>query len=424
MRYFMFAFISMFLFLTANIAQAAPNTATPTVIHRMIVFGDSLSDDGNDYATTHPLQNTLIKIPYIHNYFPTGIIPSANHEPYYLGHFSNGLTWAEDLANLFGIMDTTNSRSSRFDDFAYGGAFAHSTALTNAIFPVPLYWQVAAFALHQLQYPHKNQILALMLIGANDYLEAPTIGLDPKSIDSVVTPVINAQMHAIKSLYHLGVRHFLIAGLPRLDIIPLAKHNGPAFIAKEKALTLANNTQLQQAIQTLENDKHYAQIDITYLDLAAIHQTLDQNLANYSYNPSIARSACFPIYPEPQSASKYITLTATKAKVNSVKNPPAMLSMDHTVYYGNQCADHTTRPQAHIYFDQVHPTRTMHCMIALLSCQQLKQKAFLGYDYQNNQPGNSELNCHLGNTASLDLAIKLKAAHSYCQTHSFLVPAH
>ena len=48
----------------------------------LFAFGDSLSDAGNDYLIdghTDPVS------------------------PYYQGHFSNGLTWVEDLSHMLGF---------------------------------------------------------------------------------------------------------------------------------------------------------------------------------------------------------------------------------------------------------------------------------------------------------------------------------
>jgi hypothetical protein len=49
----------------------------------LFAFGDSLSDAGNDY------------------YVDGGTDPVSSI--YYQGHFSNGLTWVEDLSNMLGL---------------------------------------------------------------------------------------------------------------------------------------------------------------------------------------------------------------------------------------------------------------------------------------------------------------------------------
>ena len=66
----------------------------------LFAFGDSLSDAGNDWIAdghTDPVS------------------------PYYQGHFSNGLTWVEDLSNMLGLGTLTPSLAGGHD-FAFGGA--------------------------------------------------------------------------------------------------------------------------------------------------------------------------------------------------------------------------------------------------------------------------------------------------------------
>jgi hypothetical protein len=48
--------------------------------------------------------------------------------PYYQGHFSNGLTWVEDLSNMLGL-GTLKPSLAGGNDFAYGGAETGPTAI-------------------------------------------------------------------------------------------------------------------------------------------------------------------------------------------------------------------------------------------------------------------------------------------------------
>ena len=65
----------------------------------LFAFGDSLSDAGNDWivdGNTDPVS------------------------PYYQGHFSNGLTWVEDLSNMLRL-PTLKPSLAGGNDFAFGG---------------------------------------------------------------------------------------------------------------------------------------------------------------------------------------------------------------------------------------------------------------------------------------------------------------
>ena len=87
--------------------------------NKLVVFGDSLTDPGNFYAAT----GTTSKAPY-------SLIPNA---PYAIGghHFSNGRTWAEQLAESIsspasGLPALANP--GQFTNYAVGGARARPGA--------------------------------------------------------------------------------------------------------------------------------------------------------------------------------------------------------------------------------------------------------------------------------------------------------
>src|ERR1051325_6177463 len=96
-RWILSAILLATLFSTAQVANADQ-------FKRLIVFGDSLSDNGNLFALSG-------------NTYPP--------PPYYLGRFSNGPVWVEDLAERLGVP---------LDDFAVGGA---NTDTTNINGPLP-----------------------------------------------------------------------------------------------------------------------------------------------------------------------------------------------------------------------------------------------------------------------------------------------
>jgi phospholipase/lecithinase/hemolysin len=76
----------------------------------LFAFGDSLSDAGNDWIAdghTDPVS------------------------PYFNGHFSNGLTWVEDLSQMLGLGTLTPSLAGGHD-FAFGGAETGPTAIEGA----------------------------------------------------------------------------------------------------------------------------------------------------------------------------------------------------------------------------------------------------------------------------------------------------
>ncbi len=117
-------------------------------ISRLVVFGDSLSDNGNLFKLT-----------------------GSPQPPYWNGHFSNGPTYAEQLAQWLGVP---------LDDRAFGGAEATGNL------PISLSNQVAAY-IAQPDHPTAEDT-ALIFIGTNDYFsllnDLPKVTNDLATIES------------------------------------------------------------------------------------------------------------------------------------------------------------------------------------------------------------------------------------------------
>src|ERR1700733_6564091 len=113
----------------------------------LFAFGDSLSDAGNDWIVdghTDPVS------------------------PYYRGHFSNGLTWVEDLYNMLGL-GTLKPSLAGGNDFAFGGAETGPTAV-EGVNPGDLLFQVAQYA--ALHPTPVGGALYTLDIGGNDIFKA------------------------------------------------------------------------------------------------------------------------------------------------------------------------------------------------------------------------------------------------------------
>ena len=113
----------------------------------LFAFGDSLSDAGNDYL------------------IDGGTDPVS---PYYQGHFSNGLTWVEDLSNMLGLRPLSPSLAGG-NDFAFGGAETGPTAI-EGVNPGDLLFQVAQYAV--LHPTPVGGALYTLDIGGNDLFKA------------------------------------------------------------------------------------------------------------------------------------------------------------------------------------------------------------------------------------------------------------
>ena len=191
----------------------------------LVVFGDSLSDNGNLLA--------LIGLP---------------QPPDWQGRFSNGPTYAEQLAQFLGM---------QLDDRAFGDAEASDASLPLLGIPLPINLsdQVAGYLgdLHGHMAPHGTT--ALLNIGSNDYIAylESNVPKDPQTAEAVVMSVVGAIDQAITELTSAGVDKIVLLTLPDFGITPGAQALGPQAAAFAHELDLANNAALAQVAASHPN---------------------------------------------------------------------------------------------------------------------------------------------------------------------------
>ena len=152
---------------------AIPAAALSSDFDTLVVFGDSLSDNGNLYAVSPD------SVPAVY---------------YYQGRFSNGRVWAEYLAGS-GFLDCT------LDDRAWGGAETDSTN------PPGLLNQVEDFVTTETL--PANALFAIWC-GANDFLGGGT---------DVAGSVANIAS-AMNDLADFGAQEMMVVNLPDLGATP------------------------------------------------------------------------------------------------------------------------------------------------------------------------------------------------------------
>jgi len=191
------------------ITLAAPAGALGgTTFSSIVVFGDSLSDSGNDFALSNA-QNTP---PY------DGLDPLTNipHMPYAKGghHYSNGSTWVEQFARQRGlaayVAPAWQSAGAKAANYATGGGRAHNEAgYTN------LPQQVSQY-LNDAGGEASADVLYVIEFGANDIRDI-LVGGDP----AVIIPLaINSMKENILYLYGAGARNFLVWNVPDMSLTP------------------------------------------------------------------------------------------------------------------------------------------------------------------------------------------------------------
>lgn len=305
---------------------------------KIVVFGDSLSDNGNIAALTGRLHKAIPMIP---------IIPKPNI--YYEGHFSNGKVWAEVFADALGF---STDDTKQFLDHAYGGAWAESVLRSKLIFPPTLSVQISNFLVENYFDKNKGDHLYTLWIGSNDYLSQRVEDL------SMVDKTIDVIHYQLERLVYYGARKFVIPNLPDLGKTPKAKVLG---MEKEYTeLSWYHNKKLQALVEEIKAtypDVTIVEIDVSK-ELTKIFSEGEKNHYGFKHFQEPCYSGDYYISENPQYQG--VMSEAKKAGLDIEGNASLMaatqLGDDYTI-----CKN----PNEYIFWDQVHPTSKVHFLIGM-----------------------------------------------------------
>lgn len=182
----------------------------------LYVFGDSLSDSGNNFVATgfqtgpNPTSATFIpSLPY------TPSVPGS------LPTYSNGPTWVRSFAAGLGLSAFAAPSLSGGGNYAYGGATT-STAAPPAPFPPSLQAQVGS---HLAASP-TNTASALYVIagGGNDARAVASIpgGPTPTDVLNAATRYASTTLQLVNQLKGAGAQNIIVWNVPDLGKTPAA----------------------------------------------------------------------------------------------------------------------------------------------------------------------------------------------------------
>lgn len=272
-------------------------------LNKIVVFGDSLSDNGNLYE-------------YMKHQLP----PSP---PYYKGRFTNGLVWVELLTKSFYPMDW----HEHLLDYAFGGAgvlgesgdFDDDTLFT-------LNREIDSYLLaHQNKADFSS--LFIVWIGANNYLSPDS------DVDEMVADVNWGIKTSLQRLVKHGAKHILVINLPNLGVAPVAR----ALEAEERLTyaTTAHNTLLDTNFANLQ--KEYPDVQWIFFNANQMFEIALSNPLSYGFTNTI--DTCYEAITNLRSKKAVIQMVA-KMKSNAIKE-------------NNAC-------EGYFFFDPVHPTALTH----------------------------------------------------------------
>jgi phospholipase/lecithinase/hemolysin len=334
-------------------------TAYATTIKKIVVFGDSLSDNGNIYAATtagswlseklcQDLGISCSKLP---------IIPQS--PPYYQGRFSNGPVWIEDISQMMNLTQTV----TQFSDYAFGGAWLEAAGYGGkGIAPDDIGVQVSTYMfLYPFEKGKVDDYLFVIWAGGNDYLNRRS------NVESATTKSIKAIHEQINKLMGYGAKIFLIPNLPDLGATPWATSQGHQFAENLTALSLQHNQKL--AAMILKEQRANPNVKFITVDAMQFFKDLDVNGSKYGLKN--VKDAC---YDGKFYSTNSVPTVFADDKVNKIMNENIELREAYmTTYIANKGQQMCVNPDEYLFWDHVHPTKIVHQLLANYVLTILKQ---------------------------------------------------
>jgi outer membrane lipase/esterase len=218
---------------TGSPAAAVPYTS-------MIVFGDSLSDSGNDAAL--PGVGSQVQTITGNSYIPGAPYLTATSS----GTFSNGPTWASDAASALGLPLKPSLLGGT--NFAFGGATTGGPGpIPNLLVQANQYLtatgnKASSSALYVVAGGGNDARAALMAIGANPSSAPATIAATAISFANNIATIVN-------ELKADGAQHIVVWDTPNLGLAPAIVAGPPGSSALGTTLAIDMNLALAAALK-------------------------------------------------------------------------------------------------------------------------------------------------------------------------------
>ncbi|OGV38476.1 MAG: lysophospholipase [Legionellales bacterium RIFCSPHIGHO2_12_FULL_42_9] len=276
-------------------------------LKNVVVFGDSLSDNGNLYE-------------YMQHQLPLS-------PPYFEGRFSNGPLWVEHVLNFY----FPETPEKHLLDYAFGGAGVSLDPNTEMLFTLD--HEIDSYLLSH-QEKVDAQSLFVVWVGANNYLD-----LENQSEQTVIE-VNEGIKHSLQRLADAGALHILIFNLPDLGKTPYAKLvNARELLTRA---TTSHNQQLALTINQLQHDNpgvQWLSFDVNALLNSFLIEPQRFGFTNVD-STCYESMAAMPILTQ---YSKYsMVKVASRININS--------RQDHC--------------EGYLFFDPIHPASRAHELMA------------------------------------------------------------
>jgi outer membrane lipase/esterase len=254
-------------FAVGAFAAIALATTSASAFTGLYVFGDSLSDSGNNRAVLGNSGATQVVS-------SNSYIPSL---PYASGTYSNGPVWVNSFAAGLGLSAFAAPSLGGGGDYAYGGA---RTTVNGGFggFPPSATTQVNGFLTGQATIP--STALYVVAIGGNDAraaAEAIAGGAPaPATIAAAAAAYATGVGNIIDSLQAKGATNIVVWDTPNLGRAPASIAAGPAAVGLGTAIAQSFNAALAGRLAS--------ETGVTTFDIYGLINTVALNPASYGFS--------------------------------------------------------------------------------------------------------------------------------------------
>lgn len=315
---------------------------------RIVAFGDSLTDNGNVFATT---KQTV-------------------QWPYFIGRFSNGPVWIENIAQ---ILSEQQKIPIDLYNYAEGGSGTGFVAFNpfSLSKQVDLYLSTMdntcpeeARGCHNNNWdPAYNKTLFTILAGANDYMYCAALDTKKRnqnclcdSADDCADAVVNGRTKNGMTLK--GIKN---------NIIEIINH------AKEKNAQDAQYFMIPN-LPDIANSPYYTRVlSKRHAQTKFVYQASLKH--NILLNQAIAEIQ--KTYPHAKFVNVNLFEFMNNA-INDSKFPPIIAARvtntKDRCFFGNPSDfryNYCTDPASYLFWDYIHPSMTTHCMIGEYASSQI-----------------------------------------------------
>lgn len=277
--------------------------ATP--LNKLVVFGDSLSDNGNLYE-------------YMKHQLPMS-------PPYFEGRFTNGPVWVEILMKSYYPTDS----NAHLLDYAFGGAgVLEDDDGDDGLFT--LRREMDSYFLAHQDKADENSMYVVW-IGSNNYLGVPE---DPDKSSYEVNLGIQ---HGLQRLIDKGAKHIMVVNVPDLGRTPAARD----FEAVDLLTYISrhHNEMLEKNVMEFQN--LYPSIQWIYFDINVVFDDMLNDASRLGFT-NVTDTCYEDVMKSPLSKTRSVLKMVSKVQQR----------VDEDACEG------------YLFFDPVHPTGPAHKLMA------------------------------------------------------------